>query len=99
MKPIKVTSLLVKAGCGLINFYQRFISPLFGPRCRFYPSCSQYAKEALIHHGLATGGYLAARRCLKCHPFHPGGIDLVPESRVTEKNRASKAQQNLGEPS
>ena len=96
---MKTPNLLVKASCGLINLYQRFISPLLGPRCRFYPSCSQYAKDALIQHGLARGGYLAARRCLKCHPFHPGGIDPVPESCAKNQGCATKAQQNLGEPS
>jgi putative membrane protein insertion efficiency factor len=65
---------------GLIRVYQLFISPLLGPRCRFWPSCSEYAREALAIHGAARGSLLAARRILRCHPFHPGGVDLVPGS-------------------
>lgn len=63
----------------LIKFYKYFISPLLGPRCRFYPSCSSYAIEALRLHGVIIGLYLTLRRLLKCHPFHEGGIDPVPE--------------------
>ncbi len=60
-----------------IRGYQRFISPLFGPRCRFYPTCSQYAYEAVSKYGAWKGSYMAVRRVLKCHPFHPGGYDPV----------------------
>lgn len=63
----------------LIRAYQLCISPLLGPHCRFYPSCSQYAREALERYGALYGGWLAIRRVLRCHPWHPGGIDLVPE--------------------
>ncbi len=59
----------------LIRAYQLFISPLLGPRCRFYPSCSHYAQEALQIHGLRRGGWLALRRIGRCHPWHPGGVD------------------------
>jgi uncharacterized protein len=62
----------------LIHLYQRTLSPWLGPRCRFYPSCSHYAVEALETHGLARGVGLTARRLLRCHPFHPGGFDPVP---------------------
>jgi hypothetical protein len=62
----------------LIRLYQYLISPLLGPTCRFYPSCSHYAREALLKHGFFKGTYLAARRILRCHPFHPGGYDPVP---------------------
>ena len=61
-----------------ILWYQRFISPLLGPRCRFAPSCSQYAVEALRAHGAARGLWLAVRRLARCHPFNPGGYDPVP---------------------
>jgi len=58
--------------------YQRFVSPLLGPRCRFAPSCSQYAVEALREYGPTRGVWLAVRRLARCHPFHPGGYDPVP---------------------
>ncbi|QWF71198.1 membrane protein insertion efficiency factor YidD [Methylomonas paludis] len=63
----------------LIKAYKYFISPLLGPTCRFYPSCSSYGLEAIQLHGAANGSYLTIRRLLKCHPFHEGGIDPVPE--------------------
>lgn len=62
----------------LIRFYQRQISPSLPPSCRFTPTCSHYAYEAIARHGALKGGYLAIRRILKCHPFHPGGYDPVP---------------------
>ncbi|CDB35796.1 MAG TPA: membrane protein insertion efficiency factor YidD [Candidatus Fusicatenibacter intestinipullorum] len=61
----------------LIRFYQIFISPMFPPRCRFYPTCSQYALEAVRKKGAVKGSWLALKRILKCHPFHPGGYDPV----------------------
>lgn len=64
---------------GLVRFYQRFLSPLKPPTCRFYPTCSHYAVEALERHGAFWGSYLAVKRILKCHPLHPGGIDPVPQ--------------------
>ncbi|MGE7274558.1 membrane protein insertion efficiency factor YidD [Brevibacillus panacihumi] len=65
----------------LIRGYQKFISPLKPPTCRFAPTCSHYAIEAVRRFGAFKGGWLAVRRILKCHPFHPGGIDPVPEKR------------------
>jgi uncharacterized protein len=62
----------------LIRLYQWIVSPHLGPRCRFHPSCSQYAFEAIGRFGIRRGGYLAARRLLRCHPWHPGGLDPVP---------------------
>jgi len=61
-----------------IKVYQLLISPLTGPTCRFYPSCSEYAFEAVKKHGSLKGLFLAVKRILKCHPFHPGGFDPVP---------------------
>ncbi len=62
----------------LIRLYQLTLSPLLGPRCRFYPSCSEYALEALRLHGSRRGLWLALRRLCRCHPWHAGGIDPVP---------------------
>lgn len=63
----------------IVRGYRLFISPLLGPACRFHPSCSQYAEEALALHGLWRGGWLAARRLCRCGPWHPGGYDPVPD--------------------
>ena len=75
----------------VVRFYQRAISPAFPPRCRFYPSCSTYALEAIELHGAARGSWLALRRLAKCAPWHPGGVDLVPPARTgtPEPSRAS----------
>ena len=62
----------------LIRFYQRRISPLFPPCCRFYPTCSAYAVQAIEKYGAAKGGWLAFRRIIRCHPFNDGGYDPVP---------------------
>ncbi|WP_299959336.1 membrane protein insertion efficiency factor YidD [uncultured Modestobacter sp.] len=61
-----------------VRFYQRAISPAFPPRCRFVPTCSAYAAEAIEVHGAGRGSWLAVRRLAKCAPWHPGGVDLVP---------------------
>jgi putative membrane protein insertion efficiency factor len=63
---------------GLIKAYRLLISPLFAPTCRFQPTCSQYAIEAVERFGAIRGSWLALRRILRCHPFHPGGYDPVP---------------------
>ena len=67
-----------------IRAYQVAISPLLGPRCRFYPSCSAYAVEALRVHGPLRGTWLAARRLLRCHPWNLGGLDPVPQTTTPE---------------
>lgn len=63
----------------MIRFYQRAISPMLGSNCRFYPTCSSYTYEAIEKHGALKGILLGSKRILKCHPFHPGGYDPVPE--------------------
>ncbi|MDQ2993811.1 MAG: membrane protein insertion efficiency factor YidD [Pseudomonadota bacterium] len=63
---------------GLIRGYQLLISPVLGQRCRFHPTCSHYATQAIMQHGTSKGLWLSLRRLMKCHPFHPGGIDFPP---------------------
>lgn len=63
----------------MIRFYQRAISPMLGSNCRFYPTCSSYTYEAIEKHGALKGIFLGSKRIIKCHPFHPGGYDPVPE--------------------
>ena len=83
----------------LLNGYRRFVSPLLAPRCRFYPSCSAYALEAVQLHGALRGSWLAARRLSRCHPFHAGGLDPVPVPRSkagaaeTESRHGAAGQQ------
>jgi len=61
-----------------LRLYRLVVSPLYGPTCRFYPSCSEYALIAVDRHGVVRGGWLAVRRLLRCHPWNPGGVDPVP---------------------
>jgi len=65
----------------IIKFYRTAISPLKPPTCRFYPTCSAYGLEAIQRFGAIKGGWLTIKRICKCHPFHPGGIDFVPEKK------------------
>jgi hypothetical protein len=69
-----------RAVLGAIGFYSRAISPALPPRCRFYPTCSAYAAEAVAVHGVGRGLWLALRRLARCGPWHPGGVDVVPGS-------------------
>ena len=63
----------------LIRFYRLLFSPWVGQHCRFYPSCSQYALEAIEYHGAGKGSWLTVKRLLRCHPWHQGGVDPVPD--------------------
>lgn len=83
----KVMSALL---IGIVQCYRYGISPLLGPRCRFWPTCSSYALDVVRLHGPWRGGWLALRRILKCHPLHPGGVDPVPEPPCdcTDRRRA-----------
>lgn len=69
---------LAGAAIGLIRLYQKMISPLLGQHCRFTPSCSRYALEAIARHGTLRGAWMGVKRIARCHPFHPGGFDPVP---------------------
>lgn len=68
-----------------IHFYQRNISPLSPPSCRFYPTCSNYALEAIEEHGAIKGGVMSVIRISKCHPLHKGGFDPVPPNKKKKK--------------
>ncbi|WP_218353693.1 membrane protein insertion efficiency factor YidD [Alteromonas lipotrueiana] len=70
-----------------IKLYQWCISPMLGPRCRFHPTCSFYAINALKTHGLVIGGWLSFKRIIKCHPLHSGGYDPVPEKYDTKHSK------------
>jgi hypothetical protein len=67
-----------RAAARLLGGYKRFVSPLLPAACRYHPTCSEYAREAVLKHGLARGAALAAGRLLRCHPFREGGFDPVP---------------------
>lgn len=69
---------VARLAVALLDLYKRFLSPLLPRACRFEPTCSVYAREAIERHGLARGLALSVRRLLRCHPFHPGGLDPVP---------------------
>jgi uncharacterized protein len=66
----------------LISCYQNLVSPFLGQHCRFQPSCSSYAKEAIVNYGLLYGSWLAIKRLAKCHPWNPGGFDPVPTKQT-----------------
>ena len=63
----------------IIKFYRKFISPMFAPSCRFYPTCSEHSYQSIEKHGILKGGYYSIIRIGKCHPWHPGGYDPVKE--------------------
>lgn len=80
-------SLLLSLLLCLLRAYKLTISPYLGQRCRFYPSCSDYAGLALRRHGVIKGSVLAGKRLCKCHPWHDGGVDLVPEiENISDKH-------------
>jgi putative membrane protein insertion efficiency factor len=76
--PVRTVTVPARVLMLPIAGYRRFVSPLLGPRCRFAPSCSEYALTALSEHGALRGLWLAVARIARCHPFHPGGYDPVP---------------------
>jgi putative membrane protein insertion efficiency factor len=84
-------TVVVRALVFPIRLYQRLVSPLLGARCRFYPSCSEYAAQAMLKHGAPRGAYLGVRRLLRCHPWNPGGFDDVPETFTWRRTKAQEA--------
>ena len=84
-------AVITRALMAVVTGYRRFISPLLPPRCRFEPSCSAYALEALRVHGAARGLWLAVARIARCHPFHPGGYDPVPPADRSGKPPVTRA--------
>jgi putative membrane protein insertion efficiency factor len=92
-----ISRLLVGLLVALLRVYQIILSPMFtflGARCRFHPTCSAYAIEAIRVHGPIGGVWRAARRLSKCHPFHPGGVDLVEPRRTPQQTTQPEAQQS-----
>jgi putative membrane protein insertion efficiency factor len=71
----------------LIRFYQKFLSKLKAPCCRFYPTCSQYTYEAIMIHGVFKGSWLGIKRICRCHPFSKGGVDPVPPKKVPTRRK------------
>lgn len=90
-RPTGVTAVLVWPFVMVVRLYQRLISPLLPPTCRFYPSCSAYAVTALRRHGPFVGTWLTMKRLVRCHPWNPGGVDHVPP----KKSSASAVHTNV----
>lgn len=82
----------------LIRAYQLGISPLLGPRCRFYPTCSTYVAEAISGHGVCKGGWLGLRRVCRCHPWNPGGLDPVPEPPASKDQHPHPGESRQARP-
>lgn len=74
-----VVRILALPLLGFVRLYRAALSPFLPKACRFYPSCSVYTEEALMRHGAFRGGFLGLKRLMRCHPFHPGGVDPVPD--------------------
>lgn len=90
--PTKLIHLPRKVAIKAVRGYQFVASPLLGPCCRFHPSCSHYAVEALHTHGALRGGWLTVKRIAKCGPFHPGGFDPVPGTETSSSDSCKDKQ-------
>jgi putative membrane protein insertion efficiency factor len=91
LPPARLTGPVTWTLLRLMGFYRRWISPALPPSCRFYPSCSAYAMEALTVHGVLRGSWLTVRRLLRCGPWHPGGVDPVPPARSSATQAESES--------
>lgn len=89
--PVLMRNLLAKA----ISAYQILISPFYSPCCRFYPTCSEYARQAVLVHGVMKGSCLALWRIVRCHPFCHGGVDLVPPLRRKSNNKSDTSGEHI----
>ncbi|WP_127471402.1 membrane protein insertion efficiency factor YidD [Thiomicrorhabdus aquaedulcis] len=98
MKPFNSNNPIIWLLIGTVRGYQLFISPLLGPRCRFYPSCSHYAIDALKQHGVFCGSWLALKRIGRCHPANPGGIDFVPQCGCQSHAKCQELTHDQPEP-
>lgn len=86
---VRVQDIPKRCALAVIRLYQLTLSPYVGGQCRFHPTCSRYAMEAIERHGLVRGCGLAAARLARCHPFHPGGVDPVPAVRGAARRETS----------
>lgn len=91
-------SLVARLLLTLLSGYQRWLSPALGPRCRFWPTCSAYAGQAVRERGAGRGSWLAACRLVRCHPFHPGGHDPVPPARCPVATMSALPTSSLSTP-
>jgi putative membrane protein insertion efficiency factor len=89
--PVRSTGPVVSTLVFVLGIYRRWISPFLPPSCRFFPSCSAYAIEALTVHGVLRGSWLTIRRLLRCGPWHPGGVDPVPPARSARSQAESES--------
>jgi len=80
----------------LVGAYRRWLSPLLPPACRFYPSCSEYARDAVVQHGALRGLALAAKRLARCHPWCEGGLDPVPSASGSPRGNHRAAPAEVG---
>jgi putative membrane protein insertion efficiency factor len=92
MRPVTSLSLPAVLFIGLIRGYQLFVSPALPASCRYLPTCSEYARQAIAEHGVVKGGFLAAKRILRCHPWGGAGLDPVPERRPEAAAKALGAR-------